>query len=288
VRYSEHENGRCDRQTTSFASRHHRSRQGASATVMIRTEHLSRNYGDKKALDDLDLRVEPGEILGYLGPNGAGKSTTVKILTGLIRPSSGRAIVAGFDVAEKPLEVKRRIGYVPETAALYDALTAAEYLDMVACLHHLDPKTAASRRSELLELFGLGDVQNQRMTEYSKGMRQKIVMAAALLHRPEVLFLDEPFDGLDANAAAIAKELLKRLASQGRTILFCSHILEVVERVCSRIVIINEGRQIAEGTPDAIRRAAGVDSLEEAFSRLTGLRDVGQVASELLAALDRT
>jgi ABC-2 type transport system ATP-binding protein len=255
---------------------------------MIRTEHLSRSYGSKQALDDLNLSVEPGEILGFLGPNGAGKSTTVKILTGLIRPSSGQALVAGFDVVTQPLEVKRRIGYVPETAALYEALTAAEYLELVACLHHLEPKTAAARRNELLDLFGLGDAQNQRMTEYSKGMRQKVVIVAALLHRPDVLFLDEPFDGLDANAAAVAKELLKRLASQGRTILFCSHILEVVERVCSRIVIINEGRQVAEGSPAGIRQSAGAQSLEEAFSRLTGVRDVGQVASDLLAALDRT
>ena len=254
---------------------------------MIQTEQLSRSYGDKQALVDLDLRVEPGEILGFLGPNGAGKSTTVKILTGMIRPSSGRALVAGYDVVEQPLEVKRRIGYVPETAALYDALTAAEYLELVACLHHLDAKTAAARREELLELFGLGDAQHQRMSEYSKGMRQKVVIAAALLHRPEVLFLDEPFDGLDANTAAVAKELLKRLADQGRTILFCSHILEVVERVCSRIVVINEGRKIAEGTAADICEAAGAATLEEAFSRLTGVRDVGLVAADMLSALDR-
>lgn len=255
---------------------------------MILTEKLSRSYGEKEALVDLDLRVEPGEILGFLGPNGAGKSTTVKILTGLIRPTSGRAWVAGYDVVEQPLEVKRRIGYVPETAALYDALTGAEYLELVACLHHLDPKTAAARRGELLELFGLGEAKDRRMTEYSKGMRQKVVIAAALLHRPEVLFLDEPFDGLDANAAAVVKELLKRLAEQGCAILFCSHILEVVERVCSRIVIINEGRSVAEGTADDIRVSVGAATLEEAFSRLTGVRDVGLVAADLLSALDRT
>jgi ABC-2 type transport system ATP-binding protein len=254
---------------------------------MILTENLSRTYGTRRALIDLNVRVEPGEILGFLGPNGAGKSTTVKILTGLIRPSSGRALVAGFDVVEQPLEVKRRIGYVPETAALYDALTAAEYLELVACLHHVDRRTTLARRDELLDLFGLGKVQHQRMTEYSKGMRQKVAITAALLHRPEVLILDEPFDGLDANAAAVAKELLKRLASQGRTILFCSHILEVVERVCSRILIINEGRQIATGTAEQIRQTGGAATLEEAFSRLTGVRDVGQVASDLISALDR-
>lgn len=254
---------------------------------MILTEHLSRDYGSKRALVDLDLRVEPGEIVGFLGPNGAGKSTTVKILTGLIRPTSGRAWVAGFDVVDQPLEVKKRIGYVPETAALYDALSAAEYLELIANLHHLDASTSSARCGELLDLFGLGNVRHQRMTEYSKGMRQKVVIAAALLHRPEVLFLDEPLDGLDANAAAVTKELLRKLAAQGRTILFCSHILEVVERVCTRIVIINEGRQVAAGSADAIRQSVDAASLEEAFSHLTGVRDVGHLASELLSALDR-
>ena len=245
-------------------------------------------YDDKKnALQALSLRVEPGEILGFLGPNGAGKSTTVKILTGMILPTSGRATVAGFDVVAQPLEVKKRIGYIPETAALYDGLTAAEYLELVACLHHLDPRTAAARREELLSLFGLAGSQHDRLSEFSKGMRQKVVIAAGLLHRPEVLFLDEPLDGLDANAAAVVKELLKKLASQGRTILFCSHILEVVERICTRIVIINGGRQIASGTAEQIRADTGTSTLEDAFSRLTGVRDVGETASELLSALDR-
>jgi ABC-2 type transport system ATP-binding protein len=254
---------------------------------VILTEHLGRDYGATRALADLDLRVEPGEILGFLGPNGAGKSTTVKILTGMIRPSRGKAFVAGFDVVAEPLEVKKRIGYVPETAAIYDGLTAAEYLELIACLHHLDPTTSRARRDELLELFGIGHVRDQRMTEFSKGMRQRVVIAAALMHRPEVLFLDEPLDGLDANAAAVVKELLKKLAAQGKTILFCSHILEVVERMCTRIVVINGGRQVGAGTADEIRRATGAASLEEAFSRLTGMRDVGEAAAELLSALDR-
>jgi ABC-2 type transport system ATP-binding protein len=254
---------------------------------MIQTEHLSKTYDSKLALSELTMAVEPGEILGFLGPNGAGKSTTVKILTGMIRASSGRAVVAGFDIATDPLEVKKRIGYVPETAALYDGLTAAEYLELIGCLHHLDPKTSATRRGELLDLFGLGEVQHQRMTEFSKGMRQKVLVAAALIHRPDVLFLDEPLDGLDANAAAVVKELLKKLAAQGKTILFCSHILEVVERICTRIVIINGGRQVTSGTAAEIRAATGTATLEEAFSRLTGVRDVGQIASEFLAALER-
>jgi ABC-2 type transport system ATP-binding protein len=254
---------------------------------MIVTSHLSRDYGAKQALVDLNLRVAPGEILGFLGPNGAGKSTTVKILTGMIRPTSGRATVAGFDVVEQPLETKKRIGYVPEAAALYDGLTAAEYLELIASLHHLDRRTADARQRDVLDLFGVGDVAHQRLSEFSKGMRQKVVIAAALIHRPEVLFLDEPLDGLDANAALIVKEILKQLAGQGKTILFCSHILEVVERFCTRIVIINGGRQIADGTAEEIRRSTGTATLEQAFSRLTGALDVGRVASEFLAALDR-
>jgi ABC-2 type transport system ATP-binding protein len=254
---------------------------------VILTERLTREYGPKVALFDLNLQVEPGEILGFLGPNGAGKSTTVKILTGMIRPTSGRAIVAGFDIVAQSLEAKARIGYVPETAALYEGLTAAEYLELIACLHHLDTATSRTRAAELLELFGLAEVRNRRMTEFSKGMRQKVLIAAALIHRPQVLFLDEPLDGLDANAALIVKEVLKQLAAQGRTILFCSHILDVVERICTRIVIINNGRQIENGTAQEIRERTGTATLEEAFSRLTGVHDVGRVAADFISALER-
>jgi ABC-2 type transport system ATP-binding protein len=167
---------------------------------------------------------------------------------------------------------------------MYDNLSAAEYLELVACLHHIAPPAAASRIDELLELFGLAEVKNQRVTEYSKGMKQKVVLAAALIHRPEVLFLDEPLSGLDANAALIVKELLRR---QGKTILFCSHILEVVERVCTRIVIINDGRKIIEGTAQEISRTTSTGTLEAAFSKLTGVRDATGVTAEFLAALER-
>ncbi len=254
---------------------------------MIKVERLTKSYGDKLAVDSLDLWVDPGEIVGFLGPNGAGKSTTVKVITGLIKPDAGRVTACGFDVVQQPLEVKKRVGYVPETPALYDSLTASEYLELVSCLHHLDKNTAAARQRELLELFGLAGNANQRLNEFSKGMRQKVVIAAALMHRPEVLILDEPLDGLDANTAMVVKELLKRLAGQGKTIMFSSHILDVVERVCTRIVIINHGRHVASGTAAEIRAAEGAATLEEAFSKLTGVRNVGDVTSDFLAALER-
>ncbi|HXG88494.1 MAG TPA: ABC transporter ATP-binding protein [Vicinamibacterales bacterium] len=254
---------------------------------MIHTERLRRTYGEKIALEALDLHVEPGEILGLLGPNGAGKSTTVRILTGLIQPTSGRASVAGFDIVTQPLEAKQRLGYVPEQPVLYDVLTAAEFLEVISSLHHLDPATARTRRDELLELLGLGDARDQRLGTFSKGMKQKVVLAAALIHRPEVLILDEPLDGLDANSARVVKELLRSLAAQGRTVLFCSHILEVVERICTRIVVIANGRQIASGAPDDIAQATGTTSLDDAFAKLTGVRDAGQVSGDILRALDR-
>jgi len=254
---------------------------------MILTEHLSKHYGAKAALVDLNLHVDPGEILGFLGPNGAGKSTTVKILTGLMPAGSGRAVVAGFDISNAPIEVKKRVGYVPEQPALYDSLTADEYLDVVGCLYHLEPAAAKTRREELLDLFELADVKHQRLKEFSKGMRQKVVIASALIHRPEVLILDEPLDGLDANTALVMKELLRKLAAQGKTILFSSHILEVVERICTRIFIINQGRYVIDGTAERIRLETGAATLDEAFGKLTGVRDVGQVTADFLAALER-
>lgn len=253
---------------------------------MIETENLTRSYNDRIALHPLSIQVAPGEILGFLGPNGAGKSTTVKLLTGMIKPSSGRARVAGFDVESDPIEVKRRIGYVPESAALYESLTAREFLDVIGSLYHQPTETAPQRIEDLLDRFGLAEAKDQRLSEFSKGMKQKVLIASALMHRPEVLFLDEPLTGLDANAALVVKELIRSLAAQGRTIFFCSHVLEVVERVCSRIIIINNGRAIADGTPAQIASRTGARSLEEAFVALTGTRDAAEVTSELLQALE--
>ncbi len=253
---------------------------------MIETLQLTRYFDRKAAVKELDMRVEPGEILGFLGPNGAGKTTTVKILTCMIRPSRGSARVAGFDVVQDPMEVKRRLGYVPEAGAMYEALTAREYLMMVSSLRGIEAEAAGRRIDELLDLFGMLDSLDQLLSEHSKGMKQKVLITSALIGNPEVLFLDEPLNGLDANAALVVKELLRELASQGRTILFCSHILEVVERICTRIVIIDEARKVTEGTAATIAAEAGATSLEQAFARLTGKRDAAEVTRGLLTALD--
>jgi len=254
---------------------------------MIEVESLTKRYGRATAVDGVSFRVEKGEILGFLGPNGAGKTTTVNMLTGMMQPGSGIAEVAGFDVVREPLEVKKRIGYIPESGAMYETLTPGEYLDFVSSLYHLDTASSRRRADDFLELFGIADARDKRMSELSKGMKQKVLITSALLHNPEVLFLDEPLNGLDANAAAVVKELLRKFAAQGKTIFFCSHILEVVERVCTRIVIISGGRQIAEGTAADITAASGSATLEEAFSRLTGVRDAGDMTAEFLAALEK-
>ncbi len=252
---------------------------------LIETTRLTRSFGPKVAVRNLDMSVQPGEIVGFLGPNGAGKTTTVKVLTCMIKPTSGSARVAGFDVGRDPMEVKKRVGYVPEAGALYETLTAEEYLGMVANLHGISAGRADTQIREFLGLFEILAARNQRLVEYSKGMRQKVLISAALIANPEVLFLDEPLNGLDANAALVVKELLRELASQGRTILFCSHILEVVERICTRIIVINEGRMITEGRPEEIAAATGTASLEAAFAKLTGVPDATEVTRGLLSAL---
>jgi ABC-2 type transport system ATP-binding protein len=209
------------------------------------------------------------------------------MLTGMLTPTSGRARVAGFDVVREPLEVKKRIGYVPESGALFESLTAWEYLELVSELHHLERRLAQRRMEEFLTIFGLFDNKDRHLSGFSKGMKQKVLLAAAFLHNPQVLFLDEPLNGLDANAALIIKELLKKMANQGKTIMFCSHILEIIERVCTRVAIIHRGELVTQGTLPQIMRETRQPNLEQAFTKLTGVHDINECAEEFLQALER-
>jgi len=254
---------------------------------MIELHGLTKKYGEKLAVDDLTLKSKPSEILGFLGPNGAGKTTTVKLLTGMILPTSGTATVAGFDVVSQSLEVKKRIGYVPESGAVFESLTAWEYLEMVSELHHLGRESAHRRIEEFLTLFDIYDEKDHHLKQFSKGMKQKVLLSAAFLHKPEVLFLDEPLNGLDANAAYVVKELLRKYADQGKTIMFCSHILEVVERICTRIIIIDRGKIVADGTPSEIVSRSAQPTLEKAFNQLTGTRKITHAAQDFIQALER-
>ena len=253
--------------------------------AMIEAKGLSKSYGELLAVDRLDLNVEAGESVGFLRPNGAGKTTTVKMLTGMIQPASGTAQICGINLADDPVGAKQCLGYVPESGALYESLTAAEFLRMVGSLYGMRPEQAGRRAERFLDLFGMLDARNRLISGFSKGMKQKVLISAALMSNPRVLFLDEPLNGLDPNAALVVKTLLRELADQGRAILFCSHILDVIERVCTRVVIIHKGRQVAEGAAPAIAAQHGAENLEGAFVKLTGVRDTEDVARDLLVAL---
>jgi ABC-2 type transport system ATP-binding protein len=249
---------------------------------MIVLDRLTKSYGDVVAVDHIDLVIPSGQLVGYLGPNGAGKSTTVKMLTGMIAPTSGRAEIHGLDVQHRSLEVKRLIGYVPESGAVYETLTGREYLEMVGRLYGLDDAVIRDRVGKFGDFFELArdTVDRKPLSTYSKGMRQKIVISAALIHNPRVIFFDEPLNGLDASTQLMFKTLIKNLAAEGKTILYCSHILDVVERTCDRIVIIDRGRVAADGTLAELQAASGEGSLERIFNKLTAHTDLEEKAEE--------
>jgi ABC-2 type transport system ATP-binding protein len=243
---------------------------------MIKMTELTKRYGDKLAVDRISLEIAQGELVGYLGPNGAGKTTTIKMLTGMMRPTSGTATVAGHDIISENLAVKRTLGYVPDSGAVFEALTGMEYLQMVGRLHLLDEDLITRRVLQFGEFFELTTqtLTQERLSGYSKGMRQKVVITAALLHNPSVVFFDEPLNGLDANMAMMFKELIRNLARDGKTVLFCSHILDVVERMCDRLIVISAGRVVADGTLAQLQQHTGEQSLEAIFHSLTGGGDV--------------
>ena len=219
----------------------------------ILTEGLTRRFGDFTAVQDVNLSVAPGQFYGFLGPNGAGKSTTIKMLTGLMSPTSGRMQILGLDLSTNLVDVKRQIGVVPEGMALFGRLTGSEFLNFTGRMYGLDRDTTARRAAELLEFMELSDHPKTLITDYSHGMQKKLAMAAAVIHGPKVLFLDEPFEGVDAIASGTLKTMLQRMASRGVTIFLTSHVLEIVERLCTHVGIINNGKLVAQGSLDELR-----------------------------------
>lgn len=222
----------------------------------IVTAGLTRRFGDFTAVDNMNLSVAAGQFYGFLGPNGAGKSTTIKMLTGLLAPTAGRIQILGLDLATHLIEVKRQIGVLPEGMALFGRLTGSEYLNFAARMYGLGRNTAAQRTAELLDFMGLADQPKTLITDYSHGMQKKLAMAAAVIHGPRVLFLDEPFEGVDAVASGTLKTMLQGMIARGVTIFLTSHVLEIVERLCTHVGIINQGRLVAQGSLDELR--AGV------------------------------
>jgi ABC-2 type transport system ATP-binding protein len=253
---------------------------------MIELINFTRKYGNFTAVDNINLKVNPGGVFGLLGPNGAGKSTIVKSITGAIKPSAGTILVGGQDIVHNPQEIKATIGYIPENPVVFKNLTGREYLCFVGRLYHIPPVTLESRIEEMLNRFGLDKAADNQLFSYSKGMTQKLLIVAALLHNPEVLILDEPLSGLDANAAAIFKETIRSLAARGKLVLFSSHILDVVEKICDRIAILHAGSILAEGTTAQIVEKTGAPNLEQAFIKLTGQTDIAKEAQDILAALE--
>jgi len=246
----------------------------------IATEKLTRQFGALTAVDNVDLRVQAGQFFGFLGPNGAGKSTTIKMLTGLLAPTSGRMELLGLDFQTHPVEVKRQIGVVPEGMGLFERLTGPEYLRFVGRMYGLDKATTEKRAEELLEFMQLADREKTMIADYSHGMQKKLALAAAVIHGPRILFLDEPFEGVDALAAGALKALLGRMTERGVTIFLTSHVLEIVERLCSHVGIIHKGRLVAQGSLEELREGAGGQDGEKKTLEQIFLSIVGQSGAE--------
>ena len=245
---------------------------------------LGRRFGKMDAVRDLDLAIAPGEFYGLLGQNGAGKTTTIKMIVGLLRPTTGTAGIGEFDTWAHPLEVKRRIGVLPEEFNLYERLTGAELLDFTAAMHGLPREEAVERRNDLLDLLDLVDAGNKLVGDYSRGMRKKVALAAAIIHRPPVLFLDEPFEGVDAVSARLIREMLLRYTARGATVVFSSHEMHLVEKLCTRVGIMRNGELAIEDTLDGLCSRMGVDTVEDAFIAAVGGGDPEKGAAWLDAS----
>lgn len=252
---------------------------------MLDVRLLSKSYSSIPALDRVSFKVEPGQVLGYLGPNGSGKSTTVKIITGLLEPTSGEVLFKGQNIREDLAGYKRRLGYVPEEAHLYPFLSGLEYLQLVGRLRGLPERVIAHRAETMLELFSMHPHRHSTISTYSKGMRQRILLISALLHNPELIIFDEPLSGLDVTSALIFRNLVVALAQQGKAIFYCSHVLEVVEKVCSHVIILQRGKQLAYGAVEELKRFQAMPSLEAAFSHLVQEVDAGEAAQAIAEAV---
>jgi ABC-2 type transport system ATP-binding protein len=259
--------------------------------LAVRTVGLTKDFETARAVDRIDLRVERGIFYGFLGPNGAGKSTTIKMLTGLLAPTAGTIEILGLDFAAHPVEVKRQVGVVPEDLALFDRLTGPEYLSFVGRMYGLSRDVAATRAAELLDFMGLAGDSRKLIADYSHGMKKKVSLAAALIHTPKLLFLDEPFEGVDAIAASTMKRVLQSMIARGATIFLTSHVLDIVERLCSHVGIISKGRLVAQGSLEELRAGVALDreshgeaprtlTLEEIFVEIVGGRRPGDLPAE--------
>ena len=251
--------------------------------LAVKLETISKSFGTVQAVKNLDLQINAGTVFGFLGPNGSGKSTTMKLIMGLLKADSGKLNVYGIDASSNPWDVKKIVGYVPESPRLYDFLTGLEYLDFIADVYGLDATTKKTRINEFLAAFDLENRENEMISGYSHGMQQKIAIIAALLHKPKLLILDEPLSGLDPKSARIVKDLIHKLANEGVTTILSTHVLEIADAVCDKIAILYQGTKLAEGKPAQLRKEAKMpnSTLEEIFLKLTGTNDIKEIVQAL-------
>ena len=249
--------------------------------MKLELRRVSKRFSGITAVDNVSFEARPGEVIGYLGPNGSGKSTTMKMITGLIQPSEGEIFFDGQSIRQDPLGFKRRLGYVPEEPYLYSHLSGLEYLVMVGQLRDLPDKLAAARIDGLLRLLSLHSDRHVAMSSYSKGMRQKVLLSAALLHNPDLILLDEPFSGLDVATSLVLRSLIEELAARGKVVLFSSHELDTVERVSKHVVILHRGKLVADDSIESLRTLMSLPTLEEIFRQLAVEQNTTQVAAEI-------
>jgi ABC-2 type transport system ATP-binding protein len=252
---------------------------------MLEVQNLSKRYRGIPAVDNVSFRIAPGEVVGYLGPNGSGKSTTVKIITGILEPSEGHVLFEGRDIQEDLPAFRAALGYVPEEAHVYTHLSGLEYLQLVGRLRGIEERLLESRSSRLLELLWLRSSRHSPISSYSKGMKQRVLLAAALLHNPRLLIFDEPLSGLDVVSARLFKDLLHELAAGGKAILYISHVLEVVEQVCDRVIVLSQGKILADARPSELTSLMQLSSLENVFAQLVQQQDTRSIARSVVDAI---
>jgi ABC-2 type transport system ATP-binding protein len=253
---------------------------------VISISNLKMKYSEDYVLKGIDLQVKPGQIISYIGPNGAGKTTTIKVILGMIDDYEGEVAIFGNKILEGDVEYKKKIGYVPEGGQIYETLTGLEYIEFIGKIYGLNDETASRRGRKMAELFSFDDALGDRISSYSKGMKQKLLIVTALLHNPEIIILDEPLNGLDANSVLVFKEVLSKLAKAGKTIFYSSHLMDVVEKISDRIVLISDGQIIADGTFEELQQLSEKGSLEGIFNELTGFHEHENIAEKIIEALE--
>lgn len=254
--------------------------------IAISIHNLRMSYGSDEILKGIDLEIPKGQFVGYIGPEGAGKSTTIKIMLGLVSGYSGTVNILGRDISNGDVEYKRKIGYVPETEDMYDSLTPFEYLTFLGEVYGMDIEAVNKKAKKLMDVFEMANEYRSRISTFSKGMKQKLLLIASLIHNPEILLLDEPLSGLDANSVKVVDEILKRLSSSGKTIFYSSHILESVENISDRIILIDRGQMLADGTFEELKAKCSEGSFGKIFSQLTGFNSQREIADEFMNILN--